>query len=176
MTALWLLLRAIPLRTWLIVALIGASVGWVVHYGGKRFDAGVAKARAEYAEQLEQDRIAAAYRDLERRKVTEKIVTQYVDRVRVVREKAKEIVRNVYVQVPADACPIDGSFRILHDRATGLQAGAVPDAAGRVDGTPVDVATAAATVAENYGACTENAETLIGLQGWVRGQSELRPQ
>lgn len=170
MTALWLLLRAIPLRTWLIVALIGASVGWGVQMRSRAFDAGYAKRDNEQKIVDAADATAAADRQVERAEVTEKVVTQYVDRVRVVREKAKEIVRNVYVQVPVDACPIDGSFRVLHDRAAGLQTGAVPDAAGNIDGAPVDVATAAATVVENYGACAENAETLIGLQGWVREQ------
>ena len=96
--------------------------------------------------------------------------TQYVDRVRVVREKGDTIIKEVpvYVPVQADAaCTINRGFVRLHDAAA---AGKLPEPARDADAaaTGIALSAVAGTVAANYQTCHENAEQLRALQTWVR--------
>ena len=99
-----------------------------------------------------------------------KVVTEYVDRVRVVREKGDTIIKEVpvYVPVQADAaCTINRGFVRLHDAAA---AGELPEPARDADAASAGIALSAVagTVAANYQTCHENAEQLRALQVWVR--------
>jgi len=86
--------------------------------------------------------------------------------------KTIEVIKNVPIYVPYDACPIDGSFRLLHDASVHQRA--VPDAANFVNAAPVAVDAAAATVVANYGTCHENAARLTALQDWVTQQGAVQ--
>lgn len=105
-------------------------------------------------------------------KATDRVVVEYRDRVQVVTKQGKEVVREVERLVPFGLCQLDPGFRLLHDAAA---AGSVPDPAGRADGpaAPVEQATAAETVADNYLACRLNAEQLTALQRWIRKQERI---
>ena len=101
---------------------------------------------------------------------TVQVVTQYVDRVKIVRETGATIVKEVpvYVSPEADAaCALPRGFVRLHDAAA---AGRSPEPAGSSDAAPAGIAlsTVAGTVADNYERCHENAEQLIALQAWGR--------
>ena len=101
---------------------------------------------------------------------TVKDVTQYVDRVRIVREKGDTIIKEVPVYVPAQAdaaCTINRGFVRLHDAAA---ANELPEPAGVADAVAADIALSAVagTVAANYQTCFENAEQLSALQAWVK--------
>jgi hypothetical protein len=103
---------------------------------------------------------------------TAKVVTEYVDRVRVVREKAKTIVKEVpvYVTPEADAaCVVPRGFVRVHDGAASNE---VPGPAADSDADPSGVAlsTVAEITAENYGTYHEVAEQLKALQKWVAEQ------
>ena len=144
----------------LAVALIG--FGWVK-------GAGHVQARWDAAVQ-EQTLQAAAIRERQAQ-ATVKVVTEYVDRVRIVREKGETIIKEVpiYVPVQADAaCTINRGFVLLHDAAA---AGELPEPAGDADAAAANIALSAVagTVAANYRTCHENAEQLIALQAWARG-------
>ena len=141
------------------VALIG--FGWVKGAGHvqTRWDATVQQQTLQTA--------AVRQRQAE---ATVKVVTEYVDRIRVVRERGDTIIKEVpvYVPVQADAaCTINRGFVRLHDAAA---AGELPEPAGDVDAVPADVALSAVaeTVAANYQTCHENAEQLRALQMWAR--------
>ena len=100
---------------------------------------------------------------------TVKVVTQYVDRVRVVREKGDTIIKEVPVYVPAQAdaaCTVNRGFVRLHDTAA---AGELPTPAGDPDAAASGIAlsTVAGTVTANYQTCHETAEQLRALQAWV---------
>jgi hypothetical protein len=100
---------------------------------------------------------------------TVKVVTQYVGRVRVVREKGETIIKEVpvYVPVQADAaCAINRGFVRLHDAAA---SGELPESARDADAaaTGLALSAVAGTVAANYQTCHENAEQLRALQAWV---------
>ena len=101
---------------------------------------------------------------------TVQVVTQYVDRIQIVREKGDTLIQEVpvYVPVQADAaCTVHRGFVSLHDAAA---AGELPTAPGDPD-TPAEglaLSAVAATVVSNYQTCHENAEQLKALQDWIR--------
>ena len=102
--------------------------------------------------------------------VSDKTVTEYVDRVQIVQGKSREIIKEVKVYVQ-DTCTLSGGFRLLHDSAVN---NALPEPARIADAETIGVEAVAQTVLENYQACNVNAETLSSLQGWVREQSAIR--
>ena len=142
----------------LAVALIG--FGWVK-------GAGHVQAKWDAAVQLQTLHTATGRQ--KQAEATVKVVTQYVDRVRVVRERADTIIREVpvYVPVQADAaCTINRGFVRLHDAAA---EGRMPEPARDADAAAAGIALSAVagTVTENYRTCHENAEQLRALQAWV---------
>ena len=101
---------------------------------------------------------------------TVQVVTQYVDRIQVVREKGDTILKEVpiYVPVQADAaCPINLGLVSLHDAAA---TGELPTTPGDIDAPAEGLALSAlaSAVATNYQICHENAEQLKALQDWIR--------
>lgn len=155
-----LLLSAIPwpykllAAAALAVALVG--FGWVkgMYYAHDKFVAATSQQSQQVA--------AIKQRQAE---ATVKVVTEYVDRVQVVRERGAEIVKEVPVYVPfSTTCDLPGGFRLLHDAAA---RGELPDPAGIADAAPVAAQDTAATVTDNYQQCRENTEQLTALQAWV---------
>lgn len=101
---------------------------------------------------------------------TVQVVTRYVDRIQVVREKGDTLIQEipVYVPVQADAaCTVRRGFVSLHDAAA---AGELPEPARDADAPAEGLALSAVagTVAANYQTCHENAEQLKALQDWIR--------
>ena len=140
------------------VALVG--FGWIK---------GASHVQAQWDAAVQQQALQAAAARERQAQATVKVVTQYVDRVRVVREKGQTIIKevSVYVPVQADAaCSINRGFVRLHDAAA---AGELPEPARDADAAASGLAlsTVAATVAANYQTCHENAEQLKALQVWV---------
>lgn len=167
-----LFLKGIQPRTWLRIGIALAIIGmafWIRHeivsYGEVRYAAG-------QADLLEAQRKAAKPIIAQQAKVTERVVTKYVDRIKVIRERGATIVREVPIYVPSDAAPLPGGFRLLHDAAA---LGAVPDAAGIPDAAPVAAQDAASTVVDNYTTYHETAARLTALQDWVKQQQALNP-
>ena len=98
-----------------------------------------------------------------------KVVTQYIDRIRIVHEKGDTIIKEVPVHVPAQAdaaCTINRGFVRLHDAAA---QGELSEPARNPDAAAAGLALSAVarTVAANYQTCLENAEQLRALQAWV---------
>jgi len=103
---------------------------------------------------------------------TIQVVTEYVDRVQIVRQRGADIIKEVpiYVTKESDAgCVIPRGFVRLHDAAAD---GGILGAPGDTDAAPAGIAlsTVAGTVTRNYQRCYENAAELTGLQQWVRAQ------
>lgn len=104
--------------------------------------------------------------------LTQRVVIQYVDRVRIVREHSQAIIQEVPTHVTANAdaqCTLPVGFVRVHDAAAQDR---VPGPAypGSADAPAAGLALSAvaATVAGNYGTCHETAQQLIALQAWVR--------
>ncbi len=126
--------------------------------------------QAQWDAAVQQQSLQAAAIRERQAQTTVQVVTQYVDRVRVVREKGDTIIKEVpiYVPVQADAaCTIYRGFVRLHDAAA---AGVLPEPARDTDAAAAGIAlsTVAGTVATNYQTCHETAEQLRALQVWVR--------
>ena len=113
---------------------------------------------------------AQAQLQIRQAEATVQVVTQYVDRIEVVREKGDTLIQEipVYVPVQADAaCTVHRGFVSLHDAAA---AGELPTAPGDPDALTEGLALSAvaAAVVTNYQTCHENAEQLKALQDWIR--------
>jgi hypothetical protein len=102
--------------------------------------------------------------------VSDKTITQYVDRVQIVQGKSREIIKEVKVYVQ-DTCTLSGGFRLLHDSAVNNE---LPSPSRIADAETISVEAVAQTVIENYQACNVNAETLSSLQSWIKEQSAIR--
>lgn len=150
---------ALPWR-WLAAGALIVAVGGYGYFKGAQsvrrdFDA----YKAEIA--LKNAQLKAAQAE-----VTVKVVTKYVDRVRIVKEKSDAIVEQAKSNV-AGSCP--GSVRVYHDAAA-LQ---VPPAPRGADEGTTDAKDLAVTITENYGSCHQVRAQLLSLQEWVRENVKL---
>ncbi len=149
---------------WLALVLLAAILigfGWIKGSG---------HVQAQWDAAVQQQALQASVVSERQAQATVKVVTEYVDRVRVVREKGDTIIKEVpvYVPVQADAaCTINRGFVRLHDAAA---AGDLPEPARDADAAAAGttLSAVAGTVAANYQTCHENAEQLRALQGWFR--------
>lgn len=162
--------RALPgWVLWLaLAALVTASAGWGYTRGAAAVQDRWDKRTAE------QSSVVALVRQRQV-EVTERVVTEYVDRVRVIEREADAVIREVPVYVPTQCDPdgrLPAGWRVQHDAAA---SGEPADPARFADAAPVAPDAAAETVARNYLACRLNAEQLIALQAWVREQSAVVP-
>ena len=104
----------------------------------------------------------------EQQNIKERVVTEYVDKVRTVREK-----EYVYVDQANNVVPnqhdVSNGWVYLHDFATRPQS-VYPDGTRSADEASSGVADnqALATVVDNYSKCLQNTAQLTSLQEWVR--------
>jgi apolipoprotein N-acyltransferase len=106
-------------------------------------------------------------------KVSTKVVTKYIDRIQVVKEKGNEIVK--YINKESDTkCELPNSFVVLHDAAAKNE---LPDStrASNAGASEVKLSGATTTIVQNYGTCWEIREQLKSLQEWVTEQKKLNP-
>lgn len=114
---------------------------------------------------------AALVRKLELAQGTTRTVTEYVDRVQVVRERGATIVKEVpvYVTATADsACTVPAGFVHLHDAAA--SGDAIAGFAGDPDAPAagVTLSAVAETTAANYATYHGTVAQVIGLQTLVQ--------
>ena len=165
-----------PIKAAIALALVAllALAGWKVHsYGSARYKAGQADVQAKWDKANAKAQAEIARLREAAGKVTVRTETVYVDRVRTIREKGNDIIRNVPVYVPAGSPDLPAGFRVLHDAAAANSP--IPASPGITDAAPVSAQAAAATVAANYAIAAENAARLTGLQDWVRQQCQSNP-
>jgi hypothetical protein len=106
---------------------------------------------------------------------TVKVVTKYVNKVQIVKEKGNEIIKQVPVYITKDAdakCDVPTGFVVLHDSASRNE---VPDATRKSDVTTstIKISGVAETVVDNYTTYHEVAQQLRSLQEWVREQQKI---
>lgn len=151
-------------RTLILALVLVVSAGaYVAILNGRVHSAEEAAAAARASQSTLQEELR-----IEREK--ERVVIRYVDRVRVVREQADTIVKEVpvHVTLQADArCDVPAGFVSLHDAAARNlplhQPAGDPDAPA----AGVALSAVATTVAGNYGTCHEIREQLIALQDYI---------
>lgn len=111
--------------------------------------------------------------------ITEKVVTQYVDRIKIVKEKADTIIKEIPVYVTQDndnQCIVPDGFRLLWNASN--RGETVSEASRYIDENPnnvvlSDIARQHSKESEN---CRETEQQLIHLQDWVREQYENQPK
>jgi hypothetical protein len=151
-------------RSWGLLLVLFALSWWSGRY--ERMACQLATAKQAAAESRVQTSQA---------EVTTQVVTQYVDRIRVVHAQGEALIKEVPIYVPTSStsspvCTLSGGFRVFHDAAA---AGELPQASQIADAASVPPSTLATTLASNYQLCHTTAEQLRGLQQWVSKQAQL---
>lgn len=131
---------------------------------------GASHVQAQWDAATAAQQLAMAEVQIRQAEATVQVVTKYVDRIQVVREKGDTLIQEipVYVPVQADAaCTVHRGFVSLHNAAA---AGELPESARDADAPAEGLALSAVatTVVSNYQTCHENAEQLKALQDWIR--------
>lgn len=171
--SVWGALTKIPWWIYVGVALI------VYHFAA----IGVAESRvraedkAEFARELGAEKTAAekeiAAVKAKQQDVITKTMVEYRDRIKIVKEKGDEIVKEVPVYVPMDSPLLSSGVRVFHDAAA---SGVLPDDPVRAIGAadPVETSTLLSTVAANYESCRADQERLAALQKLVSTLGETK--
>lgn len=158
-------LKDLPWKLLGIIAVLAVCTIGGCRYGESTVTAKWDTERAEAAN-------AAKQRIAKQATVTTQVVTEYVDRVQVVKERGKDIIKEVKVYVPSStACDLPGGFRVFHDAAA---QGELPDPARVADAPAAPAQDVASTVADNYATYHEVAEQLKALQSWVSQQEHVQ--
>lgn len=127
---------------------------------------GSAVAETRIAEFAAKESKAALELEKESAKISTRVVTQYVDKVRVIKEK-----EYVYRDIIKDSVPsqYDLSSGWVYTHDISASAGDA-DPARASDETPSGIKDnkALETIAGNYAICQANAEQLTALQAWIR--------
>lgn len=146
----------------LLVLTAIAALGFGMNYGRAMVQAAWDAEKLEVAAEIARIR--------ERQTVVNQVVeTVYVDRVQVIREQGKTIIKKVPQYVPSNTPPLPPGWRLLHDAAA--SGSALPDTPSLADVAPVGADTAAVTVAENYASCRQAIEQVKAWQEWARKQA-----
>lgn len=100
-----------------VVLVLGIS-GW------KLYDLGQDHKQDEWDESIARGKVIVEQLKAKQGTVTTKVVTETVERIKIVKEKGDTIVKRVEVLIPASTPDMPGGFRVLHDAAA---ANTVPD-------------------------------------------------
>ena len=140
--------------------------------------------------QLREKDLQAKIVELETRadKVTVEVVTKYVDRIKVVKEKGDEIIKEIPVYVTAaddNRCTINNGWVWLHNAASKGE-GVSATTSGTNDQTStiaadqatqdsgVKLSEAMEVISRNYEAHHATVQQLESLQEWIRKQQEVK--
>ena len=108
-------------------------------------------------------------------KNSKQIVTKYVTKTKVIKEKGDVIIKEVpkFITKDADAnCVVPKSFVLLHDSAAKNE---VPDSSKGIDGTAsgTKLSSIGETITINYNNYHQLSERLKALQDWVSSQERI---
>jgi hypothetical protein len=117
-----------------------------------------------------------AKQELAAEKITNEVITKYVDRVKIVEGKTREIIKKVPVYITKesdDKCIINNGFVSLHDSSASQTK--LSDSTGDVNeaASKIKLSDVATTVSQNYGTYYQVSEQLKSLQKWILEQKEL---
>ena len=140
--------------------IVGGAFGYGFRKGNERAEVEINK----YANQVEQLKL-----DLEKEQnnIKEKVVTQFVDKVKVVKEKEYVLQQQATEAVPAQHDLSNGGVYI-HDHATSPDS-SISDPTRAADGSSSGIKDneALLTIISNYSTCLKTNQQLIGLQQWI---------
>lgn len=160
------LLKKIPWQIWVCAGVLVAGYSW----GEFRYHEGKQEVQTAWDDAVRQAKQTTKNLSHDQKEITKGVTTVYVDRVKVIHEKADTIIKYIPKYIPDGSCMLPGGFRLLHDAAA---TNTIPEAPGGVDDIPVSAQEATATVTENYATCQVIRSNLISLQTWVSQQYNL---
>lgn len=159
-------IKSIPWEAWaLLVTLVVLSYsGWRLYEMGrasvqKKWDASVERGKAK-VERLKQQQVV----------VKTIVETQVVEKIKTVKVKGDEIIKQVPIYIPIDTPDLPSGFRLLHDSAV-LQ---LTPGTGSALGEAVPVTDATSTIVRNYTQCYKWREQVIGWQDWYEMMQKLQ--
>lgn len=131
---------------------------------------GIKEEKHRYALEQEKQKVYIAELEKKASEKTVEVVTEYVDRVKVVKEKGETIYEKVPVYITKesdDKCVLPNGFVVLHDSAVRNE---VPNATGSPNEDPSGVKLSEATevIVLNYTQYHALVEQLKSLQDWIR--------
>lgn len=146
-----------PVKIMAIIFLVAGAAGYGYMKGSAHAEVELANYRAEAEKQISELKTENA-------KISDNVVTEFVDRTNTVREK-EVIYRDVAGQMEPQHDMSNGWIH-LHDAAARL---VNPDMQLASDASPSGIMdnSALAVVISNYAVCKTNAEQLTALQKWV---------
>lgn len=156
------LLKKIPLQVWLLIGGVLLFFG----YGQWQYHNGKHHVQVKWDASIERGKTIVADLEAKANRVNTKIVTKYVDRVRVIHEKGDTIVKKIPIYIPTTTPDLPGGFRLLHDAAATAQ---VPSEAS-LPGQPVSVRAATETITTNYQRCLVWRAELDAWDQWYAEQ------
>ena len=167
-----LVLKFIPFISTYQLPIQVASIAVLVF--GVYMEGGIAT-QEKWEAKVAEVKLEMAKKETASAEVTTKVVTKYINKVQIVKEKGNEIIKQVPVYITKDAdtkCDVPTGFVMLHDSASRNE---VPDPTRKVDGTTsnVKISGVAETVVENYTTYHQVAEQLRSLQEWIKEQQKV---
>jgi len=158
--------KKIPLQVWFLIGGILLLLG----YGHLRYNAGQKNIQDKWNASIERGKVLVE--DLKKKQfiVTTEIVTEVVEKEKIVYEKGKTITKLISQYIPVGSCDLPGGFRLLHDAAA---TNSIPEAPGGVEALPVPVTTATETITGNYTFCNAELVKYHGLWQWAQEQHQL---
>jgi hypothetical protein len=129
----------------------------------------------EWRAKVEEIKLEIAKKEKESAEVSQKVVTKYVETVKVVKEKGDVIIKEIPTFITKsddDKCAVPNGFVSVHDAAAKNE---IPETTrGTNEGTSeVKISGVAETVVENYTTYHQVAEQLKSLQNWIREQQKV---
>lgn len=157
--------KKIPWQVWVCAGVALAFWSW----GELQYHRGAQSVQQEWDSAIERGKGYIENLKSKQGQTTEKVVTVYKDRIKVIHERGETITKLVPQYIPVGSCDLPGGFRLLHDAAA---TNSIPEAPGGVNDVPTSAQEVATTVAENYAACHKISAELISLQSWVQEQRQ----
>ena len=147
-----------PIKFLILVSVLGGALGFGYMKGLEHSKLVIAEFETKANEQIA---------DLEKKnsEISNTVVTEYVDKVRKIKEKEYVYVDAAEKYVPSQS-NLSNGWVFTHDiGATGGDA----DSTRSSDASSSDIKDnqALITILGNYSICTQNAQQLIGLQSWI---------
>jgi hypothetical protein len=147
----------LPVKLLAIVFIVAGAAGYGYMKGSAHAEVELANYQAKAEKQISELKT-------ENTKISDNVVTEYVDRVNTIREK--EVIYREAASKLEPKYDLSNGWIHLHDTAALL---ADPDATLASDNSPSGVMdnSALAVVITNYRQCHQTKEQLIGLQKWI---------
>lgn len=134
------------------------------------YNLGILSEKRKYEYEIAQQKIYIAELEAKAAKETIKIVTEYVDKVKIIKEKGEKIYEQVPVYISKesdDKCILPNGFVIMHDSAVRNE---LPESTGDAneEASGIKLSEATKTITLNYLKYHELVEQLTSLQSWVK--------